>query len=75
MIALFSMAGCAHSLAPLTRFAEGGVTLCRHCNCYMPAYLPDDAACPACNCGYAVIGCQHGTKGNYAKHVDLAAGD
>ena len=52
--------GCVRSSVSMARFAKGDVTLCKHCNCYMPAHLGEGDSCPACNCGYPAARCEGG---------------
>ena len=59
---LFLQLGCIHSSGPRVRVAWNDVAVCKHCNCYMPAQLPEDAPCPVCECGKQAALCFRGRK-------------
>ena len=54
------LSGCVHRPGPGLRLAQAEPPLCKHCNCYMPADVADEAACPVCDCGYTAEKCLRG---------------
>ena len=59
LLMVVGLAGCASGASTLRLAREDGV-VCKHCNCYMPAGLARDAACPVCDCGYVAGACHRG---------------
>ena len=57
LFGMTALAGCMHSSVSYDLLAKGDVALCKHCNCYMPAHLSAETACPACNCHQPAISC------------------
>ena len=51
--------GCA-DLSQTTRLASANETMCKHCNCLMPAGVDPDATCPVCSCGRSAHQCVRG---------------
>ena len=51
------LAGCASSGAPV-RLARIEPYICKHCNCYMPAGIADEATCPVCDCKKLAYQCR-----------------
>ena len=57
---LLWLSGCAHLQAPAARLAKSSEYLCKHCNCFMPADVDEQAICPVCDCGYPAHACRRG---------------
>ncbi len=57
LVSLFALSGCAQNSASGIRLAKVEPHLCKHCNCYMPIYVEDDAVCTVCDCNYQAIRC------------------
>ena len=56
---LWALTGCT-SLAAHRRMASSAETMCKHCNCLMPAGVDPEAICPVCECGYKAHQCVRG---------------
>ena len=55
------LSGCAHGPQAASRLASASsASLCKHCNCFMPAGGDDQKTCPVCKCGYPAHACRRG---------------
>ena len=61
LLAALLLAGCARGTERL-QVARAEAQVCKHCNCYMPAGIADDAPCTVCNCGYKAGRCTRGRR-------------
>lgn len=59
LVAAGALQGCA-SVAQPAHLASSAESLCKHCNCLMPAGIDPDAACPVCECGKRAHQCRLG---------------
>ncbi len=57
---LVALAGCAYGDADRVRLAQATTSLCKHCNCFMPANVDPGATCPVCRCGHVAHECHRG---------------
>lgn len=65
-IVMVAAVGCAGGGSQTTRLASAttcprapmGETMCKHCNCLMPAGVDPDAMCPVCHCKRHAIECR-----------------
>ena len=57
LIALGLLSGCANGGSPRTYLAQNVETMCKHCNCLMPAHIDPEAKCPVCDCGRKAHAC------------------
>ena len=53
------LGGCT-SVPTRQRVASTGETMCKHCNCLMPAGVDPEALCPVCTCGHKARECVRG---------------
>lgn len=50
--------GCAHATG--THLASNTGSMCKHCNCLMPADVEEGAQCPVCECHNIAAQCHRG---------------
>ena len=50
VLAMGLLCGCA-ATSQGSHLAAMPESMCKHCNCLMPAGVDPQATCPACNCG------------------------
>lgn len=60
MMCLVLLTGCVTTHPAASRMASASAYLCKHCNCFMPADVPEGAICPVCKCGYPAHACHRG---------------
>ena len=62
MALCLTVTGCAHAGDAHRSLAKASLVMCKHCNCTMPAELPDEAPCPVCKCKLRVQQCRTGAR-------------
>ena len=58
-LGLAALSGCA-GVSQATRVASAQETMCKHCNCLMPAGIDHEATCPVCHCHRKAHQCVRG---------------
>ena len=58
-VVCLALSGCATAVPP-ARLASAHETMCKHCNCLMPAGVDPEATCPVCTCGRKAHRCVRG---------------
>jgi len=58
-IVLLVASGCAGA-SPRAQLGGMPETMCKHCNCLMPAGIDPEAMCPVCECGLKARQCVRG---------------